>query len=127
MYLISWLEDEARIDTSLGGRISVEEARAFVDDLTEIVESMDRPFLVTLDRSKAKELDRQSSDVLNDMKDRFLEFGAAQIVTIARDEQDVLRETSQRLQNVLEGREQVLLEPVVLVWDSPASEQRKAA
>ena len=84
MYLISWLEDEARIDTSLGGRISVEEARAFVDDLTEIVESMDRPFLVTLDRSKAKELDRQSSDVLNDMKDRFLEFGAAQIVTIAR-------------------------------------------
>ena len=111
MYLLSWIEDGGRIEASLGGRVTADEMRVFAGEVDEVVESFEgRAFELLIDYSRAKELDRESCILLRDLKDRCLGSGASQIVTVARDEEQLARETSDRLNLVLEGREKVVLE-----------------
>lgn len=111
MYLMSWNESDARIEASLGGRVTSEEMQVFAGEVEEIVASFEgRTFDLLIDYSRAKEFDRESILTLRAMKDRCLAAGAAQIVSVARDEDQLTRETSDRLTLVLEGRERFVLE-----------------
>lgn len=129
MYLISWDEEEAKIEASLGGKITADEMEVFAEELLEVVELMsNRAHLVVLDASKAKDFDRASGVAFSGCKDLLLSNGAAKVVTIARDEGDVLNQTSERLQFVLEGRESFVLEPSAVVWQAPVgADMRRAA
>ena len=130
MYLISWNEEEARIEASLGGRITADEMEVFAEELLDIIESVaDRPHLLILDESKAKDFDRDGTVALSEFKDAVLSNGASKVVTIARDEDDLLTQTSERLQYVLEGREEFVLEPSAVIWQTDSGDQsiRRAA
>lgn len=116
MYLISWDEEEARIEASLGGRITADEMEAFADELLQIVDSMgEEDLMVVLDQSRAKSLDRQGSVALSSCKDALISHGVVKVVTVARDETDMLAQTSDRLQMVLEGREAFVLDDASIV------------
>ena len=111
MYLMSWNEIEGTIEASLGGRVTSEEMHVFVGEVDEVVGSFQgRGFHLCLDYSKAKEFDRESLLTLRSLKDRCLKAGASTIVSIARDEEQMARETSDRLSLILEGRERILLD-----------------
>ncbi|HMS56067.1 MAG TPA: hypothetical protein PKA27_11770 [Fimbriimonadaceae bacterium] len=128
MYLISWDEEEAKIEASLGGKVTADEMEVFAEELLDVIESMsDRAPLVVLDASKAKDFDRASGEAFSGCKDLLLTNGATKVVTIARDETDMLSQTSERLQFVLEGREEFVLEASAVIWQAPAQEIRRAA
>lgn len=130
MYLISWNEEESRIEASLGGRVTADEMEVFAEELLEVIESMsDRPHLVVLDQSKAKNLDQNGAVTLSEFKNTVLSNGASKVVTIARDETDFLTQTSERLQFVLEGREEIVLEPSAVIWQAAVTDKtvRRAA
>lgn len=111
MYLMSWNESDRRIEASLGGRVTAEEMQVFAGEIDEIVASFEgRSFDLLIDYSRAKEFDRESMRTLREMKDKCLAAGASQIVSVARDEDQLARETTDRLNLVLEGRERVVLE-----------------
>jgi hypothetical protein len=116
MYLMSWIEEEAKIEASLGGRVTKEEMWVFAEELKEVAGSMEQPFLVLLDYSRAKHLEPSAADILTLLKDFCHENGAAKVVTIAKDEADILSHTQDRLQLVLEGREEYVLDATTVQW-----------
>jgi hypothetical protein len=126
MYLLTWIEEEARIEASLGGRITVEEMAVLYEELRDVLESLqDQPYLLQLDYSRAKNFDAMTTMVLEEIKDFCLSNGAAKVVSILRDEDDVTIHTNSRLQLVMEGREEFVLEPEQIAWTPPARKQRR--
>ncbi len=122
MYLVSWIEEESRLEASLGGRITVEEMAVFAEEIRESLQIVNAsPYRLLLDYSKAKRFDDATSLMLADLKDGCLENGADKIVTIVRDENDVLAHVSSRIQHVMEGREEFLLEQEEIRWPVPAA------
>jgi hypothetical protein len=111
MYLVAWEENDARLEASLGGRVTVDEMAAFADDVRNLLEEVgEKPYLVLIDYCKAKEFDFEASAVLASLKDFCLASGAALVVSLVQDDETVVRHTSERLQLVLEGREMFLTE-----------------
>ena len=111
MYLLSWKNQESRLEASLGGRVTLEEIKAFADELRDLMEDIPEVrFLVVLDASRIRPLDAESNYALSCVKDYCLERGADRVVTIARDEDDRARIVADRLQVVLEGREHIILD-----------------
>ena len=134
MYMMSWNEDEARIEASLGGRITAAEISVLGEELRDVVEAMNsQPYLLLLDYSRAHTLDGEAATELNILKDYCLAHGADKIVSIVYDDDAVSNHTQQRLQLVLEGREAIVaqgdearyLEPAAAIID--IEEYRKAA
>jgi anti-anti-sigma regulatory factor len=121
MYLMSWIEEEAKIEASLGGRVTKEEMWVFAEELKEVAGSMDQAYLVVLDYSRAKHLEPSAADVLAHLKDYCHENGAAKVVTIAKDEADIVAHTQDRLQLVLEGREEYVLDASTVQWVAAAA------
>ncbi len=118
---MSWSEEEAKVEASLGGRVTKEEMWVFAEELKEVASSMEQPFLVVLDYSRAKHLEPNAVDVLTLLKDFCHENGAAKVVTVAKDEADMLSHTQDRLQLVLEGREEYVLDVTTVEWVPAAS------
>lgn len=129
MYLISWMEDEARVEASLGGRVTAEEMAVLQDELADVIETLEhKPFLLVLDYAKAKNFDLDTRVVLADLKDFCFANGAAKIVSIVQDEDAMVSQCTERIQAVLEGREELMLEPREVAWQAPAAQVvRKAA
>lgn len=117
MYLMSWIEEEAKVEASLGGRVTKEEMWVFAEELKEVASGMDQPYLVLLDYSRAKQLEPGAADVLATLKDYCLENGAAKVVTVAKDEMEITAHTQARLQLVLEGREEFVLDIATVQWE----------
>ena len=111
MYLLTVQEDQAVVEASLGGRVDALEMRAFGEELAELLESLGhQSYYLLIDHSKAKSLDREAVSVLSWIKDTALETGAEKVVCIARDEDDMISQTSNRIQAILEGKEEVHLD-----------------
>ncbi|MBI5706367.1 MAG: hypothetical protein HZC36_05195 [Armatimonadetes bacterium] len=129
MYLISWMEDEARVEASLGGRVTAEEMAVLQDELADVIETLEhKPFLLVLDYAKAKGFDLDTRSVLADLKDFCFANGAAKIVSIVQDEDAMVSQCTERIQAILEGREELMLEPREIAWQAPATQVvRKAA
>lgn len=129
MYLLTVSEESAILEASLGGKITREELMVFGEELEERIERFaGGSFQLLLDYSKASAFDRIVSQELSRIKEICILRGASRIVSAARDEHDVIRHTSDRMQAVLEGVEVFILagesfQPHVL----PASRARRAA
>ncbi len=122
MYLVTWDENEAKVEASLGGRVTVEEMTVFAEELKAVVEEFgDQPYMLMFDYSRAKSFDLKATDVLMSLKDFCLDAGAAKIVSVVRDEEDLAQHTHSRLMATLEGKEQFVLQPEAAAW--PAIER----
>jgi len=106
MYLVSIFEKDGIVEASLGGRVTADEIGVLAEEMSEAFEEMyDQPFSLLLDYSRAKQFDSQTLHALNELKDLALEFGVAQIVSVAKDEGERTSHQTCRLQQVLEGKE----------------------
>ena len=131
MYLISWVEEEAKLEASLGGRVTIEEMNVVLDEIREMVtDHSEAPYLVVIDYSRAKLFDHQTEIVLDDIKDICLKNGAEKIVNIIREIDDIETMTTARFQSVMEGTEDFVTDPSVINWtpsSAIANEKRLAA
>jgi hypothetical protein len=110
MYLVSWIEEEGKVEASLGGRVTVEEMQVFAEELRGVVATFDeRPYVLTIDHSKAKPFDAPTQRLLTNLKDHCLDTGAERIVSVVLDEDAMAQLTSERLMPVLEGKEQIVM------------------
>jgi hypothetical protein len=115
MYLVTLFENESMVEASLGGRVTADEMRVFADELNDLLETFEgRPFNLMLDYSKAACFDHEAVATLSAIKDQCLEVGASKIVSIPRNENDMVLHTSERLQHVLEGREEFVADPAAV-------------
>lgn len=124
MYMVSWIEEEAKVEASLGGRVTVEEMYVFAEELRDVVaEFGEQPYTLTIDHSRAKPFDVATQQMLTELKDEFLNGQAQQVVSIVHDEDALAQLTHERLQPILEGRECVALAAIDVDWMSaPAAE-----
>lgn len=128
MYLVSVQENESMVEASLGGRITAEEMQVFGDELHHMIEELGgKPFNLLIDYSKARTLDREAVQVLSAIKDGCLGQGANKIVSVPRDEHELVRHTSTRLQAVLEGREEFISVQATAHFPALPKTARKAA
>lgn len=110
MYLVSVLDDNPVIEASLGGRIDWVEMKTFGEELEELFEDWNgEPFYLLLDYSKAATFDRQTQNVLNVLKEKALEHGAAKVFSVPHEDSELEDHVSGRMQQVLEGKEEFLL------------------
>lgn len=110
MYLVSWIEEEAKVEASLGGRVTAEEMYVFAEELRDVIaEFGERPYVLTIDHSRAKPFDVATQRMLTELKDEFLNGHAHQVVSVVHDEDALAQMTHERLQSILEGRESVAL------------------
>lgn len=110
MYLVSYLENEHVLEASLGGRVTVEEIAVFGEELVEAIEIFG-PCNILLDYSRALSFDRNAILALGVAKDACLRAGAQKIVSVPCTDHDLVRHTSSRIQEVLEGKEEFVLDP----------------
>jgi hypothetical protein len=109
MYMMSWNEEDSRIEASLGGRISAPELRVLSEELKDLITELDeKPYLLLLDYSKTQPLDDETKNELFALKDLCLDGGVEKIVSVARDDEEAASHIDQRLQYVLEGREAIV-------------------
>lgn len=107
--MMSWNEDDARIEASLGGRVTAAEVKVLAEELREVGESMpNQSYLLVLDYSRAQAFDEEGITELNSLKDYCLENGAGKIVSVVYDDDTASQYIDQRIQNVLEGREAIV-------------------
>ncbi len=112
MYLLNIIEETNVVEASLGGRIDADEMRVLGEELSVLLNQVEtQNFYVLIDYSKAKPLDSKAQIELAWIKDTLFESGATKIVNVARDDSDVVNGTTDRIQHVLEGREEFLLDP----------------
>lgn len=111
MYLLNVIDGHTVIEASLGGRVDADEMRVFGEELADMVADLGvEEYCVVFDYSRAKPLDGQAKIELGWIKDSLLDQGAPKIVNIARDDTDIVDGTTERIQFVLEGREEFVLE-----------------
>jgi hypothetical protein len=92
MFSVSYLEDEAVIEASLAGRVTVEEVMVFGEELVDTLE-MFGPSSLLLDYSRALNLDDSAQFALRAAKDACLRAGALQIISMSpREVEDNWRE-----------------------------------
>lgn len=117
MYLISWIEEESKLETSLGGRVTADEMKVVFEELQEIMADVEeQPYLMVLDYSRAKTFDVEADTILFDIKEFCIAKGAEKVVSVVRDIDEVVSMTSRSLQNVLEGMEDFVTDPAVIKW-----------
>lgn len=110
MYLVSVFEKDNVIEASLGGRVTAEEIVVLAEEMTEILGDADRPFQLLLDYSRAKRMDTEAMQALNEMKDLAHELGISTITSVAADDHERAYHQTYRLQQVLEGTERYVLD-----------------
>ena len=109
MYMMSWNDDDARIEASLGGRVTAAEVQVLSEELHEVIASLDhQPYLLLLDYSRAHTLDSEATAELASLKDYCLANGADKIVSVVHDDEEAARHIDMRLQHVLEGKEAIV-------------------
>ena len=117
MYLVSWIEEEGKVEASLGGRVTVEEMHVFSEELREVVASFEtRPYVLTIDHSKAKPFDTNTNRMLCELKDEFLSGSAEKIVSVVEDEEAKACLTIKRIMPSLLGQETVVTAAVQTEW-----------
>lgn len=130
MYLISYFEKAGMVEASLGGKVTVGEAEVFGEELLEIVASLEgRPFNLLIDYSRARGVDQTLLQMLVEINDLCHELGAQKIASAVPSDQVVEHQTSRRLNHVLEGREEFVLDASYAQFvpvSSPAALSRAA-
>ena len=113
MYMVSWVEEDGRVDASLDGRVTVEEMRMFAEELREVVATfVNRPYVLTIDHSRAKPFESEAARLLSTLKDECLDGPVRRIVTVVEDEDAKARLMNERVMPIYLGREKVMLAAV---------------
>src|ERR1044072_5183078 len=109
MYLVSVFDDQPVIEASLGGRIGLVGMKNFAGEGGEVLEEWNgQPFYLLLDYSKATQFDRSMNNVLDGLKQKAFDTGAAKIYSVPQETTEIEEHVSSSLQNVLEGKEEFL-------------------
>lgn len=109
MYLVSVFDDQPVIEASLGGRIDLVEMKTFAEEVEEWFEDWNgQSFYLLLDYSKASHFDKSMTTVLNSLKEKAFEHGAAKVFSVPQEDTELEEHVSSRMQNVLEGKEEFL-------------------
>jgi hypothetical protein len=109
MYLVSVFDDQPVIEASLGGRIDLVEMKTFAEEVEELFEEWNgESFYLLLDYSKASHFDASMKAVLEGLKEKAFEWGAAKIYSVPQEDTELEEHMSSRIQQVLEGREEFL-------------------
>lgn len=112
MYLLSYYEENSFVEASLGGKIVAPELNIFEEELVDLIEGLEcQQFNLLLDYSRAKLSCEELQPRLNDIRNRCRELGAKRIVSVVPGEADLERETAHRLEEVLSGIEDYVLDP----------------
>jgi ABC-type transporter Mla MlaB component len=128
MYLVSVFERDGLVEASLGGRVTADEIAVLAEEMADTLEEMSsKPFSLLLDYSRAKRMDPATMHALHELKDLAFEYGAVHITSIASDEGERTLHQTNRLQNVLEGRERYVVAGGELVVAAPAAAVLRAA
>ncbi len=107
MYLLTWNPEQNRIEASFGGFISNGEAIVFQEELTELLrEKAHQLFNIMVDYATASRLDDKVRDILEECRESAIFAGAAKVIFVTRDDSEAHAWTDNRLQQVLEGREE---------------------
>lgn len=123
MYMMSWNEEDSRIEASLGGKVTAPELQVLSEELHELLAELDeKPYLLLLDYSKTQPLDGEATSELFALKDFCLEQGVEKIVSVTRDDEEAAWHIDQRLQHVLEGREAIVAQGDELPHLNPPAE-----
>jgi hypothetical protein len=117
MYLVSWIEEQGKVEASLGGRVTVEEMHVFAEELREVVATFEaRPYVLTIDHSKAKPFDLPTQRMLSNLKDECLLGSAEKIVSVVEDEDEMTVLTNERIMPILMGQERIVMAAVDAEW-----------
>lgn len=107
MYLLTWNPDIDRIEACFGGRVSKPEAQSFLVDLRHMLESKHgQCFKVMFDLCMAEKTTKPVETVLAEARDLCTEAGASRVTFVIASDDDARRRTSERMDGVLQGREQ---------------------
>ncbi len=109
MYLVSVFDDQPVIEASLGGRIDLVEIKTFAEEVVELFDELNgQPFYLLLDYSKATSFDKSMNLVLESLKEKAFDNGAAKVFSVPQETTEIEDHVSSNLQNVLEGKEEFL-------------------
>lgn len=109
MYLVSVFDDQPVIEASLGGRVDMVEIKTFSEEVAELFEEWNgQPFYLLLDYSKASKFDKSMDGVLDELKQKAFDNGAAKVFSVPQETTEIEDHISSHLQNVLEGKEEYL-------------------
>jgi MFS superfamily sulfate permease-like transporter len=121
MYLLSYYEERGFIEASLGGKVTTGELEVFEDELLSIIDGLEgRPYNLMLDYSRAKGLDDQGHELLSNIRSKCQSYGAQRIVSVVPGQADLERETAHRLEAVISGLEDYVLDPAYARFHSLA-------
>lgn len=123
MYLVSWCEEQHILEASLGGRVTQDEMAVFVEEIQDVIDMVnEQPFMLLLDYSRSKPFDHASNLLLGDLKEFCIENGAAKVVNIVRDTDDVGEQMNLNFQRVMAGIEEFVEDPAKVRWTAPAAQ-----
>jgi len=112
VYLVSYYEEKGFIEASLGGKLTAGELEVFSEELLELVDAFEgRPYQLLLDYSRAHGLTSSTYFMLGEIRDKCHDRGAQKIVSVTSSDSSLENETAHRLQHVMEGREDYVLDP----------------
>jgi hypothetical protein len=107
MYLLTWNNEEKRLEATFGGTLCPKEARRFALDWHAELEHLDGlEFSVLLDYSTVTKLDDQVRPLLDDWRKEAFENGARRVRFHARDEGEARNLAAARVEAVNSGREE---------------------
>lgn len=110
--MVSYYEEKGFIEASLGGKLTPGELDVFGEELLELVDAFGgRPYQLLLDYSRANGVNFGVMYQLGEIRDKCHERGAQKIVSVTTSERELEQETAQRLNQILEGREDFVLDP----------------
>jgi|SRR5689334_1693588 hypothetical protein len=111
MYQVSVQKERAIIELKLTGAIDPSTMSACATELESVMRMLGpSKFYLLIDHSEAERFEGDAAQSFFDLKDRALLAGAIQILSIAKDAEDMDQHTTARLQQVMEGRELFCLE-----------------
>src|SRR5687768_826854 len=99
MYMMSWDENEGRIEAILGGHVTAPELKVLSEELQDLITETDRtPSVLLIDYSKTQPFDEQATSEMGALKNQIPEAGVGKIVSVTRDDEETAREIDLRLQ-----------------------------
>jgi hypothetical protein len=111
MYLVTLFDDQPVIEASLGGHVDVVEMKLFSEEVALLFHDLgNTPFYLLLDYSKTAGFDEKTTEALNALKDKAFRAGAVKIYSVPQEDTEVEEHLSGRMQFVLEGREEFIVQ-----------------
>lgn len=109
MYLLVWNPEKERIEATFGGHVKASEAKRFLADIRSMIDEFkDREFSIVIDTCTARAFCGDVELVITECRELALFAGTSRFTYVTRDDAEARRWTGERLDGVMEGREQYI-------------------